>query len=216
MNICPFNFSIDTLTALLGLLINGCLLILGGFAYKKFLSNKHCEKQLETVCGLVNEIQNNFNIFYFNFGTTHNISGWRTLLDVSEMPQFDQDFNRLYFFFKENEKNNENIFNWDFFIKYHSDPLLPKQIADKLKSFNNFQWTSVKYNEIKNEKCIIIGNKGLIQSETPCSYIKNSPIENCKGFKKSVIDLRHAIEEWLQLYGIKDLNITTSHQFKDK
>ena len=94
--------------------------------------------------------------------------------------------------------------------------MLPKKIAINLKPFNNTHWLNVKYESISKDNCIIIGRKVVIGNDTSCFFIPDSQIESCKGFKKAIIDLRKSIEDWFKSNGIKDLNFTTSHQYKDK
>jgi hypothetical protein len=210
-----FIWSFETIIAILGFVISICTLCLGIIAYRKFLSKQLKQKQLDTVCGLVEEIQNGFNIYLLNSGGQSKSNGWKTIIDVSFMQQFDKNFDKLYFFGQDENDLSEDILNWKFYTKYYSNPLLPKKIADNLKPFNNTHWRTVRYESVAQSNCVLIGRKKRINNSTSCFFIPNSPIETCKGFKNAILDLRKAIEEWFVSYGIKDLNYTTSHHYKE-
>ena len=203
----------DTVISVLGVVISIATLLLGLFAYKKFLTQQLAHKQLDAICELVKEIQNTVNVFSFN--KNGSLGGFKaaSLFDVPEMSEFGGEFDRVYFLFKEKSDSPDTI-TWDFYPKFYSNPLLPKSIAQKLSPFNLFHWSTKAYGEIKNgDNFIIIGGAG-IGVETRCVYIKGSSIETCKGFKTAVIELRESIEGWLKNYGVDDLNITTSHLYK--
>jgi hypothetical protein len=188
-------------------------LILGVIAYRKFLSKQIKQKQLDVICTLVEEIQNEPNLYFFNNPGELPTSHWYTLIDIVEISVLEDNNQRLYLF--GNDINDpDDVRYWKFFLKYYSNPLLPKKIADSLKPFNITHWQTVKYSEIENEKSIIIGRKKRFDFETPCFFIPDSPIMTIKGYRKAASDLKSSIEDWLKSYGIKDLNITTSQYIK--
>jgi len=210
--------SIENILSICALAVSFSTLVLGFFAYRKFLSKQLKQRQLDVVCGLVEEIQKSFNIYHLKHESKLHLmqSEWKTVMDISLMPEFDRGYEKLYFFGQDDDDKINEVVNWNFYDKYYSNPLLPKKIAINLKLFNKTHWRTVKYESISKDNCIIIGCKGVIRSDTSCFYIPDSQIETCKGFKKASIDLRKSIEDWFKSNGIKDLNFTTSHQYKDK
>lgn len=205
----------DTIISLMGLVVSIVTLVLGYYAYKRFLTQELAHKQLDTVCELVKEVQSTVNVFSFNRkGTLGNVKA-ASLFDVPEMSEFiEGEFDRMYFLFKEQHDSPDTI-TWDFYPKFYSNPLLPKSVAEKLSPFNLFHWSTKAYGKIKNDSnFILIGGAG-IGDETRCVYIKDSSIQTCIGFKTAILELREAIEKWLKNYGVHDLNITKSHVYKE-
>lgn len=214
------EFTPTVIVSVISALLSAGTLILGVIAYRKFLAKELRQKQLEVVCGLVEEMQGNFNLYVFNTSKLQTTkTQWLTLLDISEMQRFDKDFGNFYFFGEEENdyfKKEEERINWNFYSKYYANPLLPKRIAERLRRLNISQWSSIPFGEIRNSACIIIGRKGVYTDSTPCLYIRDSPLKTCNGFKATVLELRIEIEDWLKFYGIKDLNITKSHRYREE
>ncbi len=214
ITIC-FNWLPGSLISILSLFVSIGTLMLGFIVYRKFLSKQIKQKQLDVICNLVEEIQNEPNLYFFNNPVKPVTSHWYTLIDIAEISILEDNFHKLYLFGNDVE-DTEEVLYWKFFLKYYSNPLLPKRIADNLKPFNITHWETIKYAEVKSEKCIIIGRKKSFDFETPCFFIPDSPIMTIEGFRKSVSDLKFSIQDWLNSYGIKDLNITTSQYFRGK
>lgn len=212
MIIICFNWLPSSLISILSLFVSIGTLMLGFIAYRKFLSKQIKQKQLEVICNLVEEIQREPNNYFFNKAGKLGTSHWYTLIDIVEISGLEDDYHKLYLF-GDDIGETEDVLYWQFFLKYYSNPLLPKRIADNLKPFNITHWQTVKYSEIKSGKCIIIGRKKSFDFETPCFFIPDNPIMTIKGFRKAALDLKSSIQDWLHSYGIKDLNITTSQYF---
>ncbi|MFA5971607.1 MAG: hypothetical protein WC780_04575 [Lentimicrobiaceae bacterium] len=207
--------SIEMTISIFSLLVSIGTLTLGFYAYRKFLSKQIKQKQLEVICNLVEEIQNEPNNYFFNNPGKSSNSHWYTLIDIAEISELDKYYDKLFLFGKD-AVDTEEVLYWQFFLKYYSNPLLPKKIADKLKPFNITHWQTIKFSTIQNEKCVLIGRKKSFDFETPCFFISDSQIRTVKGFRKAASELKSSIQDWLNSYGIKDLNITTSQYFKNE
>jgi len=176
--------------------------------YQKFLQNKLRDKQLDVVCELIKQIQQeNFHHIFFNENNKLR-QGLVTLFDVTDMKEFDE-FEKWYFF-PTDDNTYENGLDWDFFYKFYSHPLLPKSIANALKKFTLKDTSVIPYKEIKDTKCIIIGLTNSIPEDKSCMYVRGD-FGNSKAFKIAAIDLKNEIIKWAEEYKIDDLNITDSH-----
>jgi len=182
---------------------------LGFVAYRKFLNKKLKEKQLDAVCDLVKEIHASYNLVFLNSeGNGRNY--YFTIFDIAVSPEFDHG-GKFFTFGQGEDQNFDDVVNWKFF-GYYSNPLIPKSIADALKKFNVKHWNSIEYSKIQNTKCNIMGKVGVIEGDRSCMYYDDKL--TVREFKSHCYMLRSSIEDWLYKYGIKDLNLSSSHHKK--
>ena len=207
------EFSLDTIEKIGSLLIGLVTLIILIAAYRKFLQNQLRNKQHDVFTELVRQIQQmdwhylhfkNFN----NLPLKHRIA---TLFDIAEMKEFDVCEN-LFFWGIDIEPIGEELHSWDFFYKFYSHPFLPISIARPLKKFNFWrEQKQIQFKEAQDKKYIAIGRKKIIPENAYFFYLSEGEMRSCKGFKQSAKELKDAIIQWADKYGLDDLNITTSH-----
>ncbi len=197
--------------AFLSFVANALTLLLGYIAYDRFLKRKAHEKQLDVVLDLLECIHNSknrievFSVAYEN--------GLRTILEESifemiEDPTFNNREDSLYFYYPE-----DNALNWDFYTKFHANPLLPKGIAAKLKLLsirNKFVYTR---SLVFNRNGMIIGNYNNPIPDTRIFYVAqfHTSLNTAGEFKTAVINLKQSILKWLQEYGIEDVNLVDKY-----
>lgn len=189
------------------------ILILG---YRRFLQNQLRTKQLETVHEFIKQIQQgDWHYLHFNkYENAPSKAHIATIFDIADMDEFDEN-SKLYFWGIDNEPPEEKLLSWDFFFKFHSNPLLPISIAKPLKKFSLWrQQSNITVDMTKEEKYIAIGRKKTVPENAYYFFLPNSNLSTCKGFKETCIELRDAIIKWTNKFGLKDINITTSHLHK--
>jgi hypothetical protein len=216
INCCSNSFDFDTFQKTLTLILGILTLIILIAGYYKFLQNKLRDKQLDIVCELVKQIQQE-DWQYIKFNQLKNTIPpskrfpIATIFDIAEMEEFDK-YENLYFWGMDFETSNKELQSWSFFFKFYSNPFLPKSIAKELKKFNTWQVTqTIDYDEVKKKDYILVGRKKQISPGAYCFYYTEGEMTTCKDFKKACINLKFAIINWAQQYGLDDLNITTSH-----
>lgn len=215
-NYCFSGITFDLIYKIVSLLVvigTFIILILG---YRKFLQNQLRNKQLDTVHELIKHIQqSDWHYLHFNnFDNAPSNSHIATLFDIAAMEEFDE-CEKLLFWGKDIEPSDEELLSWDFFFKFHSHPFLPTSIAVHLKKFNLWkQQNSIICEKVKNDKYIAIGRKKIIPEQAYFFFFSEGEMKDCSGFKKIARELRDSITEWTKKYGLKDLNITTSHIYQ--
>lgn len=187
------------------------ILVIIGF--RTVLRNQLRTKQLDVVYQLIEQIQKtDWQLVHFhNFdpGTPKYLH--LTLFDVVEIDEFNTS-DKLYFWGIDTEQLDESLFEWQFFFKYYSHPLLPKSIAIALKKFNLWRpQKHIYYDDVKDDRYIAIGRKKNRNKDSYYFYFTEGDLSSCQEFKKSVTELRNEIIKWAKKYKLKDLNITTSH-----
>ncbi len=222
-----------------GLALIGIILSLGGFilaiiAYNKFLIKPFREKQLQVVCDLIKQINDEWNHFTFkNVEHTPLRAGWGNIFDLAEFPEINENID-FYTFAEEDEgrfyqdrgivgsgmydsedQRFDDIIAAESF-RFHNNPLLPITIAQVLKKFSLTD-TIIAGNKTlreirKEDKYVIMGKKKRQDDNTICYYYNDKRrwkdyINICKALKKAIL-------QWGEKYGLDDLNITISHNFK--
>ena len=191
------------------------------YGYMRYLENKVKDKQLEVIADFVKQIQQT-DFIYIDFITQDNSKtkpipiGIVTLFDIPEIEGFEE-YNELCFWGVD-DPFEKPLHAWDFFYKFYSNPFLPPTIAEPLKKFNFWQnQKTIKYAEVKKKQWAVLGRKtGYNEDTAYCFYLDGAEISTYGGFKQASKELRDSIINWLAKYGVKDLNITTSHIYQNK
>lgn len=209
---CRIDY-IEIILKLMQILLSIATLIILILGYRKFLQNQLRTKQLDTVHEFIKQIQQG-DWHYLHFNKYENApikTHIATLFDIADMNEFDEN-SKLYFWGINNEPPEEKLLSWDFFYNFHSHPFLPLSIAEPLKKFSLWrQQSNITVDLVKEEKYIAIGRKKIIPENAYYFFLPDSNLSTCKGFKDACIELRDAIIKWTNKYGLKDINITTSH-----
>ena len=110
--------SIENILSICALAVSFSTLVLGFFAYRKFLSKQLKQRQLDVVCGLVEEIQKSFNIYHLKHESKLHLmqSEWKTVMDISLMPEFDRGYEKLYFLVRMMMINSKKLLTGIFII----------------------------------------------------------------------------------------------------
>lgn len=209
---CSINF-LDFVLKVLPILLSIATLVILILGYRKFLQNQLRTKQLETVHEFIKQIQQgDWHYLHFNkYENTPSKAHIATIFDIADMDEFDEN-SKLYFWGINNEPPEEKLLSWDFFFKFHSHPFLPISIAKPLKKFSLWrQQGNITVDMAKEEKYIAIGRKKIVPENAYYFFLPNSNLSTCKDFKVTCIELRDAIIKWTNKFGLKDINITTSH-----
>lgn len=217
LDCCFCGLSLDTIQKIGSLLFGLISLIILIIGYFKFLRNQLRNKQLDTVYELIKQIQQN-DWHYLHFNNFDNLPSKHrivTLFDVAEMKEFDECDN-LFFWGVDIEPFGEKLLSWDFFFKFYSHPFLPISIAKQLKKFNLWQeQRHISYEETKGKKYIAIGRKKIIPNDAYYFYFTEGEMISGKGFKQASMELKESIIKWARKYKLNDLNITTSHIYRN-
>jgi len=227
------EWTVGNWLAFYSLLIGTGTLILGIIAYNKFLLKQLREKQLSVVCDFIQQINDEWNLFKFHNVKSELRSNWGNVFDIAELPEITENAN-FYIFSEESEhrfypnrgvvNNGENdiqdqrfdeIIFFEFF-RFHNNPLLPKSIANVLKKFSiSYPSGTRKYDEIrKEERYVIMGKKKKQDNQTDCHFYNDKL--TWKEYVTLCVQLKEAIITWGEKYGLDDLNVTYSHNFKSK
>jgi len=103
------------------------------------------------------------------------------------------------------EKNSWSKFE---FLRYGSNPFLPKKIAEEIRKFG-FASNNIDIN--KTAQFIYVYVSDSLFPPDPCmvteGYTHFSVYKDLESYVKQIIHLKKVITEWLKDYGIDDLNI---------
>ena len=213
---CCFSWETGNTLSLLSLLISILTLTLGYMAYKKFLVKQAQQKQLDIVLALANQIHNDKNGFSvisskeLDFQHIDPVS----LFDIINERDFTSN-NKLYFIVRSQlpivaGDGVTPLLNWDFYHKFHKEPLLPKSIAEKVKAFDiNKNYTPLRFDATTDSPCILLGNR-IPQDVIEVRNFPFSKLEHADAFREAVIELKQSILSWLKSYGIEDINLFES------
>ncbi len=181
-----------------------------GFRY--YLKRTARGKQLEVVLDLIKQIHADFNTMSFK-----NTTVVATLFDIAEMEDFEHKQNVYFLEVDPYDIMEGNIYKrWDFYLKFYTNPLLPRSIADVLNKFNINNAQTIAYSQTNSDKDVYIGSPGTIDKDTRCLFHACTDMEKAADFKNAAKALKLAIVTWLNKYGVNDVNITTSHHFVKK
>lgn len=208
---------IPDLIGILTVIINLMVLGFGICRYKKFLSDKSKEKQLDVVINLIDCIHIDKNCFIDCNQYTKPITYIHPLniFEISDNRFFNDtknDDRELYFF---NNGDNPTALRWGFFNDFYTNPCLPNKIAIELYKFKLpqielAQKMCSKLKVVSQKDCVVIGNIGVENEDAEVFSVNgfDSKLKTVRDFKEACSQLNTEIIEWLRKYGIKDLNIT--------
>jgi hypothetical protein len=171
-------------------------------AYQRFLVEKAKERQLDIVLSLISEIHNSKNKYSIPVGAGKIVESLNDF-SVFDFASINNDSlsgtpgkkDALYF----------GYVNWNFYKEYHSNPLIPTEIAaclSKLKLRTNF--TSMD----KSTPYVHVGNSMNYYGR--CVELDCRQHTTFGQFQNDCQELKRSIVKWLESYGITDINLIES------
>jgi len=126
-----------------------------------------------------------------------------SIFEMVEQQAFQKN-TQLYFYYPD----GDNL-KWKFYTTFYTHPLLPNTIAQALRKFNIDNKKAYIRSSVFNQEGIIIGN---VVDPIPGSHIFyvvdfDHTLDTTIGFKKAVLELKASIVDWLEDYGIEDINL---------
>ena len=197
-------------------LISLVILYLG---YKNLLKRNITGKQVDLVCEIIKEIQDEKIVFNY-----HNNGGYSsheyTLFDISEFYKIQERKQPIIHYDSDTE-----LFN---FIKYSSNPLTPPCIANAISNFKSYPKLTLAFIELQSNDYSFVevlskSNNGEFFEYAKEQREKNEPlnsfrasVSNAKAFYsyiyflKCTWNLKNEIVRWMKKQGISDLNIRST------
>ncbi len=202
INELTLNEELTLILSCLSLFISALTIWIGWAAYKKFLSQKLVESQLEIVIDLISAIYK--NVFTITTVRRPGGDGWvysymyKNIFQLSNggtIPD-DSPLNLPIFL------PNSHVFKFKPWV-FLSNPLLPNKIAKAMHAFaDGITMTSLRINDT-NEYIII----GKPKKETPEVIVSLSCFEGgFVAFLKHCAAIDREIKTWLKEHGLEDLN----------
>ncbi len=212
--LCTIYWDTSNTISAMALVVSSLTLSLGYLAYKKFLLKQAQQKQLDIVLDLIKHIHADRNEC-----TIYNIARLPqkpiSLFGIVNDPSFNTS-SKVYFIkavepsFKATYEYSHEKIRWSFYDDFYLNPLLPNDIAQRLKVFKiDETYPQDPVSMLEKMGGILIGNINPSRKVEWVYTMVNTPLANANTFKEAANELKEAIIKWLESYGIKrsDINL---------